>query len=145
MNETFQKLQQIYTELAQEISTLERKPRCFNCGACCNFNYFDHIPFLTALEILHIQVGLTENRELHEIINQQTDENLCPFFLNQSCQAHELRPLSCRVYFCNLTYEKHQASEIYEKYHRKIQQLHEKSGIKYKYMPLVSNLRKLLK
>ena len=145
MNEAFQALKQIYDELAQEISTLERKPKCYDCGACCNFNYFDHTPFITELELQNIKAGLSAKPEMSKVLSIQKDENLCPFFIRQSCKAHELRPLSCRVYFCNISYEKHQAGVIYEKYHRKIKQLHEKYGTEYKYMPLVGNLRNLIK
>ena len=144
MKDKFLVLTQIYDELAQEIAQLERIPRCFNCGACCNFNYFEHTPFVTALELLHIKAGLQKNEEIREIMLLQKDENLCPFFCGQSCHAHILRPLSCRVYFCNLTYEKEQAGEIYERYHRKIQKLHEKTGVDYKYIPLVIATRELM-
>ncbi|MCK5346079.1 MAG: YkgJ family cysteine cluster protein [Candidatus Heimdallarchaeota archaeon] len=145
MNEAFQALKQIYDELAQEISTLDRKPKCFNCGACCNFNYFDHTPFVTTLELMHINAGMLENGSLKTNMQIQTDEILCPFFIEKTCMAHTLRPFSCRVYFCNLHFENHVANGIYEKYHRKIKHLHENSGTEYNYMPLVSNLRNLIK
>ena len=143
MNEIFQELRQIYNDLYQEIANLERRPRCFDCGACCNFNYFDHTPFVTELELMHIKAGLQKNPTISELYLKQTDVNLCPFFLNQTCNAHELRPLSCRVYFCNFDYENNTANEIYEKYHRKIKLLHEKYGIAYQYMPLVRALRSM--
>ena len=143
MNEIFQELQQIYAELAIEISQLERKPKCYDCGACCNFNYFDHTPFITELELQNIRAGLLSNPEISMLLSIQQDENLCPFFINQTCKAHELRPLSCRVYFCNIDYENNVANEIYEKYHRKIKLLHEKSGISYLYLPFVRVLRNL--
>ncbi|MCD4657897.1 MAG: YkgJ family cysteine cluster protein [Planctomycetes bacterium] len=144
MNDDFRALTQIYDELTQEIAQLERIPRCFNCGACCNFNYFEHTPFVTALELQYIKAGVQEDAELQKIMLLQPDENLCPFFWEQNCYAHGLRPLSCRVYFCNLRYEKELVGEIYEKYHRRIQELHEKSRLEYKYMPLVKALRELM-
>jgi Fe-S-cluster containining protein len=50
------------------------------------------------------------------------------------CHARENRPLGCRAFFCGAEASDSQA--IYESYHARIRQLHQRHGLAYRYVEL---------
>ncbi|MCK6439599.1 MAG: hypothetical protein L6Q71_05295, partial [Planctomycetes bacterium] len=67
---------------------------------------------------------------------------LCPFYKEGKCSARDVRPLGCRVYFCDKSYQKNHSQRIYEKYHAEIEALARESEVEYAYVPMVSALRR---
>jgi len=57
----------------------------------------------------------------------------CPFQVNGMCSVHPLRPLGCRVYFCDPDAQDWQ-EPVYERFLNELRQLHERSGLEYRYL-----------
>ena len=144
-----QELKQIYDELQAELDLLSVELDCKACGDCCDFRVFEHIPYVTNIELKFIRAELKKNSEGCKdaaccVSTESQDLKLCPFYRDKKCIAHQLRPLSCRVYFCNQEYEKKFSSQIYEKYHQKIKELHKNNNVEYLYCRLVKELQQII-
>ena len=144
MKKLLEALDAIYKNLEQEIGSLEKPPICKACGECCDFSKFEHTPFITKSELKNIEVALTQNKELLEEAAKPKPINFCAFYRDKRCIAHKIRPLSCRVFFCDSKYAAEHASRIYEKYHKLIKDLHLRFEVEYSYQPLVSALDRLI-
>jgi Fe-S-cluster containining protein len=64
-----------------------------------------------------------------------TSADFCPFQKNNLCTAREPRPLSCRVYFCDPSYQQ-RSGEITELYLRKLKALADEQCLEWQYAPL---------
>jgi Fe-S-cluster containining protein len=103
-------------------------PRCDASGRCCRFKEYGHTLFLS-------------NLEAEELLNsappyaKPVAADSCPFQVNNLCTAREPRPLGCRVYFCDPTYQD-TGNAISEKYLRRLKELAVEHGIGWHYAPL---------
>jgi hypothetical protein len=61
--------------------------------------------------------------------------DFCPFQKNQMCTARDPRPLGCRIYFCDPTYQE-TAAKISEKYLSRLKELARQRGLPWRYAPL---------
>jgi Fe-S-cluster containining protein len=61
--------------------------------------------------------------------------DFCPFQKDKLCTAREPRPLGCRVYYCDPSYQT-RANEITEKYLARLKELADRAGIEWRYAPL---------
>ena len=57
----------------------------------------------------------------------------CPFQVERLCSVHAIRPLGCRIFFCDPDAQAWQGS-VYEQYHDEVRQLHDGRGIAYRYL-----------
>jgi Fe-S-cluster containining protein len=57
----------------------------------------------------------------------------CPFQVDGLCSTHAIRPLGCRVYFCQAGTQDWQ-QDLYEKFQQQLVQLHKDHDIDYAYM-----------
>ncbi len=125
-------LNDLYARMHAEIESLA--PVCQISGRCCRFKEYDHTLFLSAPEAdLLMSEGLPPSATI--------DEDSCPFQINGLCTAREKRPLGCRVYFCDPTYENLAGPIIAEKYTAEMKQMHTLHGIGWEYRPLHEHLR----
>lgn len=103
-------------------------PRCDASGRCCRFAEYGHTLFISAFE-----AGiLLENAPVYE---QPVSRDGCPFQVNGLCTARETRPLGCRIYFCDPTYQERMA-EITEDAIAALKRIAEKHGTGWHYAPL---------
>ena len=73
-------------------------PRCEASGRCCRFKEYGHTLFLSHFEAeILLETALS--------FDQPVSEDGCPFQVNGLCTARESRPLGCRIYFCDLSYQ----------------------------------------
>lgn len=103
-------------------------PVCEASGRCCRFREFGHRLYLTRPEAeLLLADGLPATGPF--------DDAGCPFQIDRLCTARDGRPLACRVYFCDPSYEG-VGEEIMEAAIAELRQLHEAHGRDWEYAPL---------
>jgi Fe-S-cluster containining protein len=61
--------------------------------------------------------------------------DFCPFQRERLCTARESRPLGCRIYFCDPTYQE-TGRQLSEKYVHKLKELAREQGAQWQYAPL---------
>lgn len=59
----------------------------------------------------------------------------CPYQVQGLCTARAERPLGCRVYFCDPTFQERGRS-MSERYIVRLKQLHDRLGLAWEYRPL---------
>lgn len=120
---------------------------CRNSGRCCRFDSFGHRLYVTGLEIAWVlaQVrGMREESVEAEGLRLQvlpdagaSDRHLskgaCVFQIERLCSVHRVRPLGCRVFFCEAGSEAWQHA-LYEQHQAVLRRLHEEQVIPYAYM-----------
>lgn len=136
-----------------------RKPVCVASGKCCKFEEYGHRLYVTAAEMLHFAAVMGRDARAGAAMRlereaapttgstvdrpglrlplplYQADGALspgCVYQVSGMCTAREARPLGCRVYFCDANAQSWQ-SELYEKYHGQLRELHETHGLPYAY------------
>jgi len=125
-------LDRIYADLEHDVAGAG--PVCELSGRCCRFEEYDHTLFLSNLEAeLLLEDGLPEGAVL--------DRSCCPFQQGKLCTAREKRPLGCRVFFCDPTYQE-RAAELSEKYLARLKALARRLGLPWFYAPLHVVLRR---
>ncbi len=126
-------LRAIYAELDAEVRALA--PVCVASGRCCRFREYGHTLFLSAPEAALLTADApppARALDAGESCPWQDERGLCT--------ARDARPLGCRVYFCDPSYQKH-ASALSEKYLRRLKRLVDASGLSWSYAPLHVHLR----
>ncbi len=144
------RLDEIYNRVGAEIA--ERRPLCEASGRCCNFAKYGHLLYVTGLEAActiqrarvraadpnppqHRAQGetgaQTPPRALPVLSNAPTLD-ACPFLVGTSCGVHTIKPLGCRVYFCDPTAQEWQ-HDLSERSLGWIRNLHDELGVPYRY------------
>src|SRR3954470_5599268 len=130
-------------ELHQEILTLYREvdrevaaagPVCVASGRCCRFKEYGHTLFISNLEA---EVLLTDAPAHGESVSP----DLCPYQKNNLCTAREPRPLGCRVYYCDPSYQD-TGNQITEKYLARLKEIARQHDRDWRYAPLHDFLEK---
>jgi Fe-S-cluster containining protein len=57
---------------------------------------------------------------------------VCPFQVSNLCSVHSIKPLGCRVYFCDRSAQQWQ-QELSERSLQEIRAIHDEHGIPYRY------------
>jgi len=110
---------------------------CTGCGDCCNFTEFDHLLFVTGVELIHFAHSIgTENIK-------SMNDGVCPYRVDNKCSIYEYRFAGCRIFQCKGSDE--QQGEVMEKALVKLKQIGEKFGVDYSYMDLARGLDSLHK
>ncbi len=126
-------LHAIYAALDADVAALA--PRCELSGRCCRFREYDHTLFLSAPEaaLLLEEAGPT-SRPLDEGAT-------CPWQDGAGrCTARNARPLGCRVYFCDHSFQEH-LSPLSEMYLTCLKSLVKRLNLPWNYAPLHVHLR----
>lgn len=130
-------LQAIYLLIAEQIEA--RGPACWASGRCCNFAKAGHRLYATGLETAFLIHHL--NRPVRgEEIDEATSRGDCPFLNANLCTVHGIKPVGCRVYFCDARAQDWQ-EELSERALALVRSLHERHGIEYRYGEWRSMLR----
>ena len=74
------------------------RPRCDSSGRCCRFKEYGHTLFIS-----HFEAELLLETAPH--FEQPASADCCPFQVQGLCTARDERPLGCRIYFCDPTYQ----------------------------------------
>ncbi len=126
-------LEEIYAETSRRIA--ERGPACWASGRCCNFANTGHLLYVTGLEAAYTLSRLPAHRTEPLTLPQVDAARAvggCPFQVRNLCGVHPIRPLGCRVYFCDRSATSWQ-QELYEAELGRIRELHDRRGVAYRY------------
>lgn len=126
-------LRAIYDDLGAELARLG--PTCHLSGRCCRFEEFGHTLFVSGLEMAVLLADApVPCRPLD-------DGRTCPWQdAAGRCTAREARPLGCRVYFCDPSYEA-VAPEVSERFIGRLKRVADEFGLPWHYAPLHRHLR----
>ncbi len=116
----------LYREV--EAAVAAAGPVCVASGKCCRFKEYGHTLFLSNLEA-DVLLSAAPAYE------QPVSADFCPFQKENLCTAREPRPLGCRVYYCDPTYQE-TGNRITEEFLRRLKQLAEDHGVAWRYAPL---------
>ncbi len=116
-------VQQLYADLEAAID--RRRPVCVASGRCCRFDDYGHRLYVTTMELAAFVAQL--DRPAHH-----GDGAGCPFQAGRLCDVHSIRPMGCRVFYCDAAAG--WTSAIYEEFHRRLKSLHESMDVPYRYM-----------
>jgi len=116
----------LYQDVDREVAAAG--PVCLASGRCCRFKDYGHVLFLSNLEadVLLAQAPPYE---------QPVTPDFCPFQQENLCTAREPRPLGCRIYYCDPSYQE-TGNGLTEKYLRRLKELAQAQGIAWRYAPL---------
>jgi Fe-S-cluster containining protein len=122
-------LEAIYADIASQIEA--RSPACWASGRCCNFEASGHFLYVTGLEAAYSVVRHGENHP-SAIIPPSGRGDPCPFQSANLCTAHTIKPLGCRVYFCDRSAQEWQ-HKLSEHGLAQIRALHDAHHLEYRY------------
>lgn len=122
-------IREVYGWADSQVSS--HSPVCRISGRCCRFREFGHSLFLSHLEARILLDGapltLPEGTEF--------DDTGCPYQVNGMCQAREARPLACRVYFCDPSFQQAMPTILEEGLSR-LKSIADRHGLNWCYAPL---------
>ena len=125
-------LRALYEELDAEVAQLG--PVCQLSGRCCRFKEYGHTLFVSTAEV---QLLLESAPEPRRPLDQG---ETCPWQdAHGHCTARDCRPLGCRVYYCDPSYERF-AYDLSERYIARLKALTDKHGLPWNYAPLHRHL-----
>jgi hypothetical protein len=123
----------LYEELDAEVANLG--PVCRLSGLCCRFREYGHTLFVSTAEVLFLLESAPEPKR--PLDHGET----CPWQDSSGrCTARECRPLGCRVYHCDPSYEP-SAHELSERYIARLKELTMNHGLPWNYAPLHHHLQ----
>lgn len=109
---------------------------CSGCGDCCNFTKFDHLLFVTSVELTHFAEAIgSENIK-------PMQNGICPYMSDGKCTVYKNRFAGCRLFQCKG--DDQLQGEVMEKALVKLKKICEKFGANYLYMDLARGLEGLL-
>ena len=130
-------LEAVYALIADQIEA--RGPRCDVSGRCCHFEAHGQRLYVSGLEAAYTVARLGEvRRQEHGDVIVAQDVAMarargdCPFLVEEKCSVHLVRPLGCRVYFCDPTAQGGQ-EELSERTLKLVRGIHERHGVPYRY------------
>lgn len=146
-------LRELYAELDAAIAA--KGPTCWSSGKCCKFDDFGHRLYVTGLEIAWFlrqvaSAGPPVGSLKPEGASTATDHGIrlpqfaehpgaCPYQVDGLCSTHTIRPLGCRIFFCQQGAEAWQ-QDLYEAFLKRLQTLHDEHGLEYRYMDWIAGL-----
>jgi hypothetical protein len=132
-------LELAYAGVAAEIA--QRGPTCWTSGKCCNFEAYGHGLYVTGLEAAYTTRSAAEllNPPGHSpgavrlpILADAPRAPGCPFQRDKLCGVHAVRPLGCRVYYCDPSAQ-HWQGDLTERALTRIRGIHDHFGVTYLY------------
>lgn len=124
--EVRQAVGRLYESLQRRIAT--RRPLCVMSGRCCHFEEYGHRLYVTTMELATFS---------HHVANfappKKWDGTGCPFQIDKRCGVHPIRPMGCRLFFCDASSTDWQ-QQLYENFHNQLKRLHESLDVPYAYM-----------
>jgi hypothetical protein len=121
-----QKVLEIYREVDRAVAAAG--PVCVASGRCCRFKEYGHMLFLCNLEA-EVLLADAPSYDL------PVSPDFCPFQKENLCTARDLRPLGCRIFFCDPAYQE-TGNRLTEQSLRRLKELANENGVEWRYGPL---------
>jgi len=122
-------LELVYEHIAREAKALG--PVCNASGRCCNFDAWGHRLYVTGLEAAYLLARL-DIPLTGESITSAKARGGCPFQIDRLCSVHAIRPLGCRVYYCDERAKLWQ-EQLSERMLSTIKSIHDNHNLPYRY------------
>ncbi len=110
-----------------------RGPTCWLSGKCCSFDTYGHRLYATGLEIAWLVQQLDTAGRARLAAAELPAMDGCPFQIDKLCTTHALRPLGCRVFFCDPSAQGWQ-NDLYERHLAELRAMHRRLGVPYAYV-----------
>lgn len=124
-------LEAVYAYIAAAIES--RGPACWASGRCCNFDAAGHRLYTTGLETAYMVARLeAPSRLSHETLAAALARGGCPFQTDNLCGVHLIKPLGCRVYFCDRSAQTWQ-QDLTERALSQVRAIHDRHALEYRY------------
>lgn len=120
------KVLELYREVDRDVAAAG--PVCLASGRCCHFKEYGHVLFLSNLEADVLLDGAPPYQ-------RPVSADGCPYQKNNLCTAREPRPLGCRIFHCDPSFQE-RARELTEIYLARLKSLAEEHGLPWRYAPL---------
>ena len=120
----------IYAEVESELAAIQ--PRCEMSGRCCRFEEFGHRLFVTTAELATFATAASECEPALTLLGRE-DGGGCRFQEMRLCQAHAIRPMGCRLFFCDAAHED-RLQQLFERTHDRLKTVHDELGVEYLYV-----------
>jgi Fe-S-cluster containining protein len=117
---------ELYAEVDRQVAAAG--PVCVASGKCCRFKEYGHVLYLSGVEARI----LLDAAPAYET---PVTAEFCPFQKENICTAREPRPLGCRIYFCDPTYQD-TAQRITEDALARLKAMCDEAGEPWRYAPL---------
>lgn len=117
---------ELYAEVDREVAAAG--PVCIASGRCCRFREHGHVLYLSHLEAR----VLLDDAPAYET---PVTPEFCPFQKENLCTARGPRPLACRIYYCDPSYQE-TSHAITEKYLGRVKEVCDLAGLEWQYAPL---------
>jgi len=132
-------LESVYAQIAAQVDT--RRPVCRTSGRCCRFEEYGHRLYVTGLEAAYTLLrAAAPARDAGgplrlPVLPSGGDVGTagCRFQEGGLCTVHTVRPLGCRVYYCDESAQEWQQG-VSEGALREVRAIHERFGVEYRYM-----------
>jgi len=121
-----EQIQAIYADADAAVAAAG--PKCDASGRCCRFKEYGHTLFISNLEA----EVLIDSAPAY---SKPVSGDFCPFQVENLCTAREPRPLGCRVYFCDPTYQ-NTGNTITETFLHRLKELADEHQLPWRYAPL---------
>ena len=132
-NQLLERVAEIYSWLDSQIEEHdELAGECKRCGACCDFESFDHHLFVTSPELMYLAAKVGD-----ENIKPMTNGR-CPYQANSKCTVYENRFAGCRIFHCRG--DKDFQSELSESVLKRLKLICTEFQISYRYSNLAEAL-----
>jgi len=122
-------LEAIYTIIGDQIES--RGPACWASGRCCNFAKAGHRLYATGLETAFL-IARLDRAVTREEIDAAVTRGDCPFLTRNLCGVHTIKPVGCRIYFCDESSQEWQ-HELSERALTMVRALHDQWQVPYRY------------
>ena len=128
-----ERVAEIYSWLDSQIEEHdELTEECKGCGACCDFESFDHHLFVTSPALVYLAAKVGD-----ENIKPMTNGR-CPYQTNNKCTVYENRFAGCRIFHCRG--DKDFQSELSESALKRLKLICAEFQISYRYSNLAEGL-----
>jgi len=101
---------------------------CLGGGACCKFDLAGHRLYLSTGELALLTLEAPPRPA-------RSRRRRCPYQVGPRCVARDRRPLGCRIFFCSPGLGEW-CRCAYERFHRRIRELHAQQDLPYLYVEL---------
>ena len=126
-------IRSVYRDLSVDVALAG--PVCDLSGRCCRFAEWDHTLFLSGIEADMLIA------EAPPACRPLDGGATCPWQDEQGrCTAREARPLGCRVYFCDPSYQE-TGQVLSESYLTRLKSIADAHDVPWSYAPLHQHLR----
>lgn len=122
-------LEGVYAGVADAVA--RRGPVCWASGRCCNFERTGHRLYVTGLEAAFCAARAGRGLSVGDVA-EAAARGGCPYQEANLCGAHGVKPLGCRVYFCDRTAQEWQHA-LAERSLEDVRRIHDAHGVPYRY------------